>query len=730
MTVRAYARATSCAQGDTLSFVVSGTAPVEVADVASDRVVFTGVATPAWELEIGAGWPSSLYRARFGPEVPWPQGLPGEAPCPDNEVFFVVREAVPAAPILVSVPFATWQAYNRAGEPGQGLYWTESPVRAGRVSFDRPGGGPSPERWEFGLIRWLRPAGYEVAYCSNLDLDDGRDLLARHRVLVVNGHDEYWSDGMRDAVEGFVRRGGNLAVLSGNTAWWRIRLEDGGRTMVCHRDALCDLVDDPRLATVEWSSAGRPENTLTGVSFRAGAGTWGPHMRRMLDESYTARFADHWVFQGTGLKDGDPFGQGCLGYETDAAEVEEIGGVPRATCRDGTPPSFVVLATADLRHWSAYGQGGTATMGIFTSGLGTVFNAATVNWGNTLHDPVVERVTRNVLDRFSGAAPAPDWEIIGAAGTDVRALAVLGRTLYAVDGSGALLRRELCGQNLPWEPAGSARTATGTTGAERIGPGTAVADAIGPRTGIAGTEAIGPGTGAARAETRTAEAGARTGAAGTAGAARVAGDVVALAVPREAAAGFPVGLYGLTDAGRLVRWDGEDLWADLGAAPSGVTGLAVADCTFYAVTGGGELWRRPFASRGWEPAGVIRPADTPEPTSTREAAEPGGPADVTGMRARRVSGLAAMNGRLFAGLADGRVLTSLPGGPWEEYDVTLVAAVFTAHAGALVAADRETPLSRHTVRRRHHWDSGRRRDATVAGQPPSPDSPAAPAQPA
>ncbi|WP_113700250.1 N,N-dimethylformamidase beta subunit family domain-containing protein, partial [Nonomuraea lactucae] len=453
MTPWAYAEATSCAQGSTLRFTVSGHPSVEVADVSDDRVVFSGTAAPDWELEIGADWPSSLYRARFGPEVPWPAGLPGAAPCPDNEVHFVVREAVPAAPILVSVPFTTWQAYNRAGEPGRSLYWTEEPTRASRVSFDRPGGGPPPERWEHGLLRWLRPAGYSVAYCSNLDLHDGLGLLSRHRLLVVNGHDEYWSAGMRDAVEEFVRRGGNLAIFSGNTAWWQIRLEDGGRTMVCHRDALSDPVGDPRLATVEWSATGRPENTLTGVSFRAGAGAWGPHMPRMLEESYTARFAGHWVFEGTGLTDGDKFGQGCLGYETDAAEIEEVGGVPRATCRDGTPGSFVVLASADLRHWSAYGQGGMATMGIFSSGLGTVFNAATVNWGNTLGDPVVERVTRNVLDRLS-AGGGPGWEVVGPV-ADIRALAVRGRTLYGVGADGELLRRELCGQNLPWQAAGA-----------------------------------------------------------------------------------------------------------------------------------------------------------------------------------------------------------------------------------------------------------------------------------
>ncbi|MGW7483761.1 N,N-dimethylformamidase beta subunit family domain-containing protein [Nonomuraea muscovyensis] len=669
MTASAYAVATSCAQGSSLRFVVDREAPVVVSDATDDRVVFEGVATaPSWELDVPAGWPSSLYRARFGPEVPWPRSLPGGAPCPDNEVYFVVREAVPAAPVLVSVPFTTWQAYNRAGEPGQSVYWTESPARAARVSFDRPGGGPPPERWEEGLMRWLRPAGYDVAYCSNLDLDDGRALLSRYRMLIVNGHDEYWSAGMRDTVEEFVRGGGGAAFFAGNTCWWQIRLEDGGRTMVCHRDPLADPVADRRLTTVEWSAAGRPENTLTGVSFRAGAGTWGPHMPRMLEESYTVRFAGHWVFEGTGLADGDAFGRGCLGYETDAAEFDEDAGVPRVTSRDGTPSSFVVLATADLRHWSAYGQGGRATMGVFTSGLGTVFTAATVNWGNTLHDPVVERITRNVIDRLSSRVPS--WDAIGPA-ADLRALAVLGRTLYAVTGPGGLVRRELCGQNLPWLPV----------------------------PGPAGTPPPRP-----------------------------AGRVRALAVPREAAGGVGVGLYGVTSDGRLLCLDesfdesfdgtprggpgttranagsglanaetgrgtgpanagtgradggadGEEgragggaVWREVGPAPREAVGLAVADCAFHVATSRGELWRLPFGGAVWERAGAC-----PD-----------------------VAGLSGMNGRLFAPDAKGRLLTRLPtpGDGWAECGVTVPGPAFTAHAGLLIAAGPGEPLRWHPL---------------------------------
>jgi len=465
----AYARATSCAQGERLTFhldrpdgevpspddAVNG-AEVVVADAIDGTIVHKGQAHgPDWVLRIGAHWRSSLYRAVFRPGAP---------PC--NEVYFAVRAASPGpANILLSVPFATWQAYNRAGVPGQSIYWTESPDRAATVSFDRPGGGPPPEQWEAGMMVWLRRNAIEADYCSNLDLHLIPDLLEKYRLLLVPGHDEYWTWEMRDAVENYTRRGGNVAFFGANTAWWQMRLADAGRTMICYRDAVADPIvrsGHPELATVEWSSApvNRPENSMTGLSYRLGAGCWVPDMDAMSDAEYTVRFADHWVFEGTALKDGDDFGRGCLGYETDAAQIEEVAGVPRVTGRDGTPGSFTVLATADLRHWDAYGQGGAATMGVFSAGAGTVFNAGTVNWGAGLGDPVVSRITRNVLDRLAGPQPAGDdeaaWIAVGTR-QRVRALAAAGSRLFAVlDADSTLAWREACPQNLPWLSIGDA----------------------------------------------------------------------------------------------------------------------------------------------------------------------------------------------------------------------------------------------------------------------------------
>ncbi|GAA4582001.1 hypothetical protein GCM10023194_15170 [Planotetraspora phitsanulokensis] len=652
MTVRAHATATSCAQGGELGFRLDTAEPVGVTvhDATSDRLVLAAtVRGPSWTLRVPGDWPSSLYRARFvaGPPepdvlVPRPTGdLPGVGTSPDDEVYFVVRQATPGStsPILVSVPFTTWQAYNRAGVPGESLYWTEQPDRASRVTFDRPGGGPPPERWEDGLLRWLAPAGYTVEYCSGLDLEPG--LLAAYRLLIVNGHDEYWSAGMRDACEGFARRGGNIAFFSGNTCWWQIRVE--GRTMVCHRDPLTDPVDDPALTTVEWSSApvSRPENSLTGVSFRNGAGTWGPSMTLMREESYTARFAAHWVFEGTGLTDGDKFGQGSLGYETDAAEFAEVMGIPRVTCRDGTPSTFVVLATADLRHWSSGGQGGWATMGVFSLGRGTVFNAATVNWGNTIHDPVVERITRNVIDRLS-RPPAPGWEVIGPV-ADVRALAGCGSALYAVSADGVLLARELCGQNMQWMPTGRAGGVLCLDAPREAGSGFG--------TGLYGVTAEGV--------LRYREAAPSP--AGTA---------------MDTATGMLTGMLTgtLTGTAGSPGWaGGTGEWTDLGTAPDGTIALAVQDGTFFAATSAGRLWAVTFAELAASPR-----------ADWHDAGDSAGAVCLSGS-----------NGRVYSLGADHLIRARLPvpvPAAWSLVGEAPGAAVLTAHAGLLVTAASGQPL--------------------------------------
>jgi hypothetical protein len=200
---------------------------------------------------------------------------------------------------------------------------------------------------------------------------------------------------MRDRVEAFVHAGGNLAFFGGNTCWWRVTFDD----------------DDCTFRRVgEWwdpNGPGRPENSLTGLSFRHGG-------ERDRDEhptpvGYQVQHADHWVYDGTGLGDGDRFGDGrdeyLVGYECDGAHFDRAafaaGRPATASGDDGTPPGFVILGVGDTVP-SGWGNGNrAATMGVFTAG-GTVFNAATTDWARLLGagHPAVGRITRNVLDRL------------------------------------------------------------------------------------------------------------------------------------------------------------------------------------------------------------------------------------------------------------------------------------------------------------------------------------------
>ncbi|WP_437280257.1 N,N-dimethylformamidase beta subunit family domain-containing protein [Sorangium sp. So ce375] len=554
MAIDAYTSRKSVVQGEALGFRVSNTAADPTVQMAIERiggraslgisVVFSAGAhaTPPDAYAVGCGWPSA-HEWSVPPD--WPSGVylatlkntDGE----ETSLRFVVRSRVPGASILVCMPFFTDEAYNGWG--GNRLYPWASPDRSRRVSFERPGGTGATSAMP--LVRWLEREQIAVDYCTSMDLHAEPDLLRGYQLLVSTGHDEYWSKEMRDGVEAFVRAGGNVAFLSGNTCYWQVRVEDQGRTMVCYRDAVEDPlagVDNERV-TVQWANApvNRPENRLTGVGYRYGAGSW-LDTEEWKEAVYRVNFPEHWIFDGTGLALGDAFGRGSVGYETDAADIVDVDGIARATGLGDTPSTFVVLAVADLRHWRAQGQGGLSTMGIYRRG-GTVFTAASVDWAAPFDRgtaPEIERITRNVLEKLSRRDPEHGWQRAGSAPRIVAMTGAEG-TLFAATEDGALLWREPSGQNLPWRSAGVARS------------------------------------------------------------------VIAMASSVEAEADQPLGIFLLTADGRLFFREPlreEVLWRPAGAAP-GIVAMATARFDLFAATRDGLLLTRP--TRGgdvpWKPVG-------------------------------------------------------------------------------------------------------------------------------
>ncbi|MFG0331847.1 MAG: N,N-dimethylformamidase beta subunit family domain-containing protein [Maioricimonas sp. JB049] len=433
--VLGYAGQISCTPGEELTFHLSssashvdlvierlgaGTAKVfEQQDIPCtahpipDRASSHGCGWPAaFTLSIPEDWQSGYYQATLS------AGEGGKTA--KGSLFFIVRAAQPGSTskILLQLSTNTYNAYTNWGGHSLYAYHDRDGLQGHRVSFDRPLSSQY-RNWEWPFVKWAESNGYTIEYAANSDLEFHPEILKNYRLVLSVGHDEYWSAPMRDHLESFIADGGNVAFFSGNTCCWQVRSEDDGRALTCWKqwyntDPLYRSGDHRLLSTL-WSHhlVQRPENQLTGVGF-----LWGGYHRshgQFMDgkASYIVHRPDHWLFEGTGLKQGDRFGEKdtIVGYECDGCEIVWKEGLPFPTHRDGTPESFTILGTCPAR-WAPgdslwydrfpKDRVGNAVLGTYTRG-GTVVTSGSTDWSHGLrgNDPVVDRITRNVLDRLS-----------------------------------------------------------------------------------------------------------------------------------------------------------------------------------------------------------------------------------------------------------------------------------------------------------------------------------------
>ena len=339
-----------------------------------------------------------------------------------SSCFFVVRSAEPGSTsrILLQLATNTYNAYNNWGGSSLYAYHGRANLQGHQVSFLRP---PTSQfgSWELPFVRWAEANGYKLEFATNEDLEFRPELLDKYKLVLSVGHDEYWSAPMRDHLEAFIAKGGNVAFFSGNSVCWQVRAEKDGTALTSWKQ---NTFSDPQFVTGDfrtlatlWSHhlIGRPENTLTGVGFLFG-GYHKSHGHFMGGSGgYTVHRPKHWLFEGTGLMQGDLLGAGdtIVGYECDGCEMT-IGsdGLPAPTGRDGTPKNFVILGTApaqwhkDDAWWYDkfdHDRLGAAVLGTYTSpGGGIVVTSGSTDWAHGLrgNDKTVERITKNVLDKL------------------------------------------------------------------------------------------------------------------------------------------------------------------------------------------------------------------------------------------------------------------------------------------------------------------------------------------
>jgi PKD repeat protein len=329
----------------------------------------------------------------------------------DNQIIFTVRNDSRHSELLYKLPIATYQAYNYFN--GHSLYRFNSAgfntitgtARAVKVSFERPFVNDyNDANWflkaDFPMVAWMEKEGYDVDYTDNVSVDSNPGQLLNHKTLVISGHDEYWSEAEMNGYKAAREAGVNIASFSGNTAYWKVRYENGGRTLVCYKavegtkegsvpdgskgvndwgpdgikgtkddavgaDGIAGTKDDnPQYATTTWRDNGAPpgnpnappegrvgpddpENSLLG-SMYVGDNDNFDYPLTIPAANAEGEYAGDRIWRHTGISEtqSTTIGSGLNGWEWDSIPTQaqytkfEPSGVKRVSLSDvGTAPS-------------------------------------------------------------------------------------------------------------------------------------------------------------------------------------------------------------------------------------------------------------------------------------------------------------------------------------------------------------------------------------------------------
>jgi N,N-dimethylformamidase beta subunit-like, C-terminal len=342
----------------------------------------TGLLRERWPVttsfRIPRSWVSGYYVAKLmlaTKPSDWPRmGKSAVVP-------FIVKElAGKASRILVVSSVNTEQAYNNWG--GKSLYDFNSSngLQATKVSFDRPYAGRI-YFYESRLVGFLeRQPDLDISYTTDVDVHRNPSVLLRHRLVIVNGHDEYWSRTMRDAYEKARGRGVNLGFFGGDIGDWQVRFEDGERTMVGYKSAERDPHPDPQGKTTKFRflTPPRPQCELLGTTFSEQAPQ--PSGRFKINAE---AIKDRW-FAGTGFKAGDTFTSGA--GEMDVA-APDCPSYPKTTFFADARNSFVAPT---VRYVA---PSGAIVLGVGSYALST----------QSLEDKRIQRFARNAILEMSRA---------------------------------------------------------------------------------------------------------------------------------------------------------------------------------------------------------------------------------------------------------------------------------------------------------------------------------------
>jgi len=264
------------------------------------------------------------------------------------------------------------------------------------------------------ITAWLSRRGYIFDVVTDEDLDQHEvEALQNYRVVITGTHPEYYSERMRQGLDGYLADGGRLIYMGGNGLYCRVAYHDELPGVIELRRGQKfgpQWGDEPgqyyHSFTGEYGGlfrhAHNPEYASIGVGTSGIAEISCLHYQRTKDIDKTcAAFIVEGVKGDITNDFGATYGA-LLCDEFDSCDLNQ-----------GTPPHVIIIASAKPQNASytfSFGSEISADMVFFECpNGGAVFSASSLSWGYGLaakgYDNDVARISGNVLNRFLDPTP-------------------------------------------------------------------------------------------------------------------------------------------------------------------------------------------------------------------------------------------------------------------------------------------------------------------------------------
>lgn len=274
------------------------------------------------------------------------------------------------------------------------------------------------------LLAWLNHQEIPFDVVTDQELhDDGPSCLEGYKAVLTTSHPEYHTANSLDAVEGYIRGGGNFCYLGGNGFYWRVALHDeapgaieirrgegGIRTWAAEPGEYYNAFDGQYGGL--WRRNGRPPQKIAGTGFSSQGTFVGSYFRR------TARSYDddvNWIFDGIDgevLGDFGLSGGGAAGYELDRVDptLGSPDNVAIIACSENHIDTYVAVPEELLTHVSTLtGEDPEdlirADMIYYeTPAGGAVYSSSSITFCGSLphngFDNNISKLLLNVVNRF------------------------------------------------------------------------------------------------------------------------------------------------------------------------------------------------------------------------------------------------------------------------------------------------------------------------------------------